>query len=388
MQINRSSLFLEVIEGLSKSHFISDGDIMGMAKEILYKSAHFLKIERVNAWTTSENEVYVHCLLAYDRKKDKFYQETSLNKEEFTDYFQHISKKDFLISNNARTEHYNKSILENYLIPNNIYSMIEVPIISGGKFKGILCFEQTGEPRIWTNDEQHFAIALTHLITLTIETEEKNKYRDELEKAFKEKTLMLNEMNHRVKNNLTIINALIKSESNRSLDNYHKDLFLNLQTKTFTLASLQDFTQVDKGLNEVEFNNFLRQLCQNINETYGYGLNVQIKYNLERLLIDSSKAMPCALIINELLTNCFKYAFSKEKVNNLVVELLKNFDNEIVITISDNGSGLPVNYDQKGNGYNLIYGLIEQIDGNLTVLSSEKGTSVHINFKTNPLPNV
>jgi two-component sensor histidine kinase len=376
MPLNRSSLFLEVIEGLSKNPHIGDGNIHKMAREILHKSSHFLKLERVNIWLTNENDQFMNCLLAYQRNADKYYQEPPLEKTSCPKYFAHISKNEFIISNNSQKEHCMEELLHNYLIPNDICAMIEVPIIMGGKLRGIICFENTSETRNWTNDEQHFGIALAHLITLTLENEEKNKYREELEKVVKEKSLLLNEMNHRLKNNLTIINALIKSELNKAKDAYHKALFMNLTNKTFTLSSLLDFTIESNGDNTVDLKLFTTKLFKNINETYGFELNVKSILNLSEVQIKEAKAMPCALILNEILVNCYKHAFKKNRENLIEISLNQNKDGVIKISIKDNGSGIPKVLKNRGMGIDSIEGLSDQIDAILGIDSSNKGTKI------------
>ncbi len=378
MALNRSSLFLEVIEGLSKNPNIGDGNIEKMASEILHKSSHFLKVERTNIWLTNENEPNFHCLLAYQRNTDLFYLESPLDKTKCPVYYSHLSKNEFIVSSDSRNEIFMNELLTEYLIPNGIYSMIEVPIIMGGKLRGIICFENTESKRNWTNDEQHFAIALAHLITLTLENEEKNTYREELEKVVKEKSLLLNEMNHRVKNNLTIINALIKSESNKAKDKFHKELFMSLTSKTFSLSSLLDFTIESNGENEVDLKSFINKLYRNINETYGHELNVASDINLKDVKIQETKAMPTALILNEIIVNCYKHAFNKLKANQIHISLKKTESDSIQIEIKDNGLGLPENYSQKGLGFDFIFGLCDQIDAKLSIETSMAGTCIKI----------
>ncbi len=380
MSSNRSSIFLEVIEGLSKSENISDGNILDMAKKILYSAAQFLKIQRVNAWLMDDAETKLVNLCTYDKLKDDYYVENDLLKEVFPIYFRHIRRNDIIISIEAQKEIFNNELVEAYLKPLDIKSMMEVPILSGGKFKGIICFEQTATTREWSNDEQHFAIALTQLLTLTLETNTKNKYRDELERLVNEKSILINEINHRVKNNLAIITALIRGEMNRSKDKYHKDLFENLLSKSFSLATLQSSMYQSKNYDQVNFSNFMRTLISNISQTYGHDKNVHIDATLGNIDIDISKAIPCSLIVNEILTNSFKYAFDNSKKNNLDIKITNQEKEKFLIQIVDNGIGLPNNYLERGTGFELIDNLIEQIDGQLDIKSSKKGTSVEIIF--------
>mgnify|MGYP002078973204 FL=1 len=359
---------------------IGEGNAEAMAKEILFSASHFLKINRVNAWLIDEDFSKLSCLSSYDRTTDLFSNERSLKKSDYPLYFNHISRTDIIISTKAQEEAFNSEILENYLIPNKICSMMEVPILSGGKFKGIVCFENTNEIRVWTNDEQHFALALTQLLILTLETKEKNIYRDELEKLVKEKSVLIAEINHRVKNNLAVITALIRNESFRVKDEYHKALFNNILLKTFSLSTLQHAIYNSQNYQEANFSEFIRTLVANMNDTYGHNLTIKLELDLEELNVEIDKAVPCSLIVNEILTNCYKYAFEKNRENILSIELHKNLNHHCELTIKDNGSGLPENYATNGTGFDLMEGLTDQIDGVLMVDSTTNGTTIKLIF--------
>jgi two-component sensor histidine kinase len=374
MPLNRSSVFLEVLENLSKSNYISEGNDVAMAKEILYSASHFLKIPRANAWLMNEDETALICLAAYDRNKDDFYSEGILKAVDLPLYFNHIRRNDIIISFEARKEEFNQELLDSYLIPHNIFSMMEVPILLSGEIRGIICFENTDEIRNWNNDEQHFALALTQLLSLTLETKEKNQYRAELEKLVKEKSVLIAEINHRVKNNLAVITALIRAESNRVKDDYHRELFNNILSKSFSLSTLQNAMYQSQNYNQANFSEFIRMLLGNMNDTYGYHKKVQITLDLEEVNINVSKAIPCSLIINEILTNCYKYAFKEDKENKLSLELKEPTENSYLIRIADNGPGLPEDYQNKGTGFELIEGLIDQVDGKMDIQTGPEGT--------------
>jgi hypothetical protein len=98
MKANHSSVFLEVIEKLSKSTSISEGDEQGIAKDILAKSTELLKIPRANAWLMNTDESEMTCLMSYIASTNTFQLESSLNRSELPIYFEHISKNDIIIS--------------------------------------------------------------------------------------------------------------------------------------------------------------------------------------------------------------------------------------------------------------------------------------------------
>ncbi len=380
MPFNRSSVFLEVIEGLSKSPHIYQGNDLEMAKKILYSGSQFLKIQRVNAWLMNREESKLISLCAYDKLRDEYFIEEDLSSDFFPIYFRHIQRNEIIISVEAQKELFNRELVEPYLKPLEIYSMMEVPILSAGKMKGIICFENTKDTREWTSDEQHFAIALTQLLTLTLETKEKNNYRDQLELMVSEKTTLIAEINHRVKNNLAIMTALIRGEMSKAKDDYHKELFENILSKSFSLATLQSTVYQSKNYDQVNFGDFLQTLLSNMNHTYGSEKNVKVESFFDEVNIAISKAIPCSLIVNEILTNSFKYAFEKSTDNVLTIKLGKTEEKACCIEISDNGKGLPSNYFEHGTGFELIESLTDQIDGKLEIDSDKAGTIIKLEF--------
>jgi two-component sensor histidine kinase len=380
MPFNRSSVFLEVVEGLSKSSHIYQGNDIEMAKNILYNGSQFLTLNRVNIWLLNQNGTKLKSFCSYDRGRNEYFLETDLSIESFPRYFQHIQRNDIIISVEAQNEPFNEELVDVYLKPLNICSMMEVPILSAGKLKGIICFEQTDEIREWTSAEQHFAVALTQLFTLTLETKEKNTYRQQLEQLVNEKSTLIAEINHRVKNNLAIITALIRGEMNKAKDDYHKDLFENILSKSFSLSTLQSTVYQSKNYDQVNFSDFLQTLISNMNQTYGSDKNVEVKTSFEKVYIEISKAIPCSLIVNEILTNSFKYAFQKSNTNILEVKLSKSDKKHCTIEILDNGKGLPTNYLLNGTGFELMESLTHQIDGNIDIDSTARGTKIKLEF--------
>jgi two-component sensor histidine kinase len=98
--------------------------------------------------------------------------------------------------------------------------------------------------------------------------------------------------------------------------------------------------------------------------------------NLSEVQIKEAKAMPCALILNEILVNCYKHAFKKNRENLIEISLNQNKDGVIKISIKDNGSGIPKILKNRGMGIDSIEGLSDQIDAILGIESSSNGTKI------------
>lgn len=372
MTFNRSSVFLEVIQNLSKNRSISDGDVVAMTKEILTLGSHFLKINRANAWMTHESNDSMKCVLAYDKKTQIYSIEPELKFSDLPVYFNHIMRNDIILSIDSRNDPFCKELLDTYLIPNNVYSMMEIPLIINSQFKGIICFEETADIREWTFDEQHFALALSQILIQTVENKEKNEYRKQLEILVQEKNFLLSEVNQRVKNNLAVLTSLIRTEANRSRDEYHKDIFDGVLLKTISLTNLVHSMYQTENFLDANFGQYVQQTISNIRETYGKQLDLQLELQIHPVHIEVNKAIPTSLIINEILVNFFKYGFKDSKDNLLSIELTEK-ENNLCLSIFSNGCTINKKDDSLSHSFEFIEGLVEQIEGNYSLTKEEKG---------------
>ena len=121
-------------------------------------------------------------LLAYDKKNNTFSNDISQVNDDLPKYFKFLKKNELNVSNDAISEPINAELLDSYIIPNKITSMIDVPLRSEGEMIGLICFEHTETPHVWTNDEKKFTQSLAQLLSLALETSKKKEYRIELEK--------------------------------------------------------------------------------------------------------------------------------------------------------------------------------------------------------------
>ncbi len=142
-----------------------------------------------------------------------------------------------------------------------------------------------------------------------------------------------------------------------------------------------------KNLSQVDFVEYIRDFIEAVNRSNNISegrvvLHVNMDIDKSNLKIDT--AIPCALILNELVSNCFKHAFPRERKGNIYLDLRKSELNECVIEIADDGVGMPDNINVKDSaslGLQLVAMLVEQIGGDLTILSNEKTTFI-VRFKS------
>lgn len=112
--------------------------------------------DRCNAWLFEKEQTKLVSLLSYNRSDHSFNQEVSLSNESLPNYFKFFRKNELIVSDNARNEPMNSELLEGYIKPNKVTSMIDVPLRSEGKMIGVICFEHTNENHSWSADEQKY----------------------------------------------------------------------------------------------------------------------------------------------------------------------------------------------------------------------------------------
>ena len=371
--------FIDVIEELSQSKNLHQGDVYSFSKEVLKTASTTLGCKRTNAWLFNDDMSVLRSIHSYDASTNSFKEEESLYKRDLPNYFNFLTKNKIIVSEDALSEKMNMELVEGYLVPNQIKSMIDVPLRSEGEMVGLICFEAVEEIHQWTNAEKKFTQSLAQLLSLAIETNKKNALREELEQMVKQKEVLLYEINHRVKNNMAVIIGLINLQKHKSKDDFHINLLQELKEKIHSMAVVQNHLHNNKSLVKVELSLYLEELINNLHRSYGHGKEITLRMNLNRAVIDISKGIPIGLIANEVLTNSFKYAFSEDEVGHQLVVNLFRRNREIVIQFSDNGVGFNPGLKQDGMGLELIRDLSKQIDGSYEI-KVDDGVTITITF--------
>ncbi|MCB0409034.1 MAG: GAF domain-containing protein [Flavobacteriales bacterium] len=371
--------FIETIEQLAKSENLRSGSIEKFTEELLKKSADLLNCQRTNAWLLNEANTELRNLKSYVHSADVFIDDETLHREDLPHYFFELTRNELIVSNVAREAKINKELVNIYIDPLNITSMIDVPLRAEGKMIGVICFEHVSTPHEWSINEQKFTLSVAQLLSLALETHSKNEYQKELEKSLHEKELLIKEINHRVKNNLSIIISLLNIQKNRAKDDYHNELFTEVINKVFSMSSVQHQLHNSGRITDLPLTFFVKDIVENLNEVYT-NHNVKIDYHTnDEININIDKAIPFGLIVNEIITNSFKYAFNNIDNPSISVTITKNNGNA-VINLKDNGVGFDENKIKKGAGLGLIFDLADQLDGKVEAKKGN-GTEYTISFQ-------
>lgn len=211
----------------------------------------------------------------------------------------------------------------------------------------------------------------------------KRKRADEMIAAsLHEKEVLLKEVHHRVKNNLQVTSSLLSLESRYITDKQALEAFKDCRNRIRSMALVHERLHMRTNPSRVNFAEYIRDLVKQLFTSYGVlGGAVRCRFDLEDLLLDIEKAIPCGLIINELFTNCIKYAFDGSKCGEINISL-KAVDGTIKLIISDNGKGIQKNIDSKNSkslGLILVHSLVRQLRGRIEI-STDMGTRFSLTF--------
>jgi PAS domain S-box-containing protein len=210
---------------------------------------------------------------------------------------------------------------------------------------------------------------------------EKQQASEEIRESLKEKEILLKEIHHRVKNNMQVISSILNLQSSYVEDKNTLLILQESRDRIRSMAMIHESLYKRDDFSSIDFSGYIDNLVQNLVSSYQVGQKIKINKDLQRVSIDLDQAIPCGLLVNEVITNSLKYGWDEEGTGNINIALKKE-DNTITIEIGDDGRGLPEEFDLIKSdtlGLQLIITLVEQLDGQLSVDIS-KGTKYLIKF--------
>ena len=203
--------------------------------------------------------------------------------------------------------------------------------------------------------------------TLDKKVEEKTK---EISKSLEEKEILLKEIHHRVKNNLALTISLLELQEDEIEDEKTKKVLIDIIERIHTMELLHRKLYESPNLNKISLKSYVIDLIEAISQTYDKQKKVNISFDIRNIDLDIETAMPYGLILNELVTNAFKYAFKNQKNPKLQITISKQEDEKILLIVKDSGKGLTGDFSRIANetlGLRLINMIVKyQLMGNIT----------------------
>ncbi|ADL58222.1 PAS domain S-box protein [Methanothermobacter marburgensis] len=207
----------------------------------------------------------------------------------------------------------------------------------------------------------------------------RKEYEERLRSSLREKEALLREVHHRVKNNFQIISSLINLQLSEIQD---PAPLLDLQSRVQSMALVHELLYESEDITSIDMRRYIERLTSSILDSY-HAAGIELNVSAKDVTLPIETAVPLGLIINELITNSVKYAFSEG--GEITVELESEGD-DFILTISDNGVGFPPDFvleESDSLGLKLVSGLVDQLDGDLEV-DMEDGTQFRVRFSVVP----
>ncbi|WP_424359367.1 sensor histidine kinase [Methanocella sp. MCL-LM] len=220
------------------------------------------------------------------------------------------------------------------------------------------------------------------MVVSFLDITERRQAEDRIKASLLEKEVLLKEVHHRVKNNLQIISSLLSLQAGKIIDSRDVDLFKESQSRVRSMALVHEKLYRSEDLSLINLQEYVEGIIENLNATYGVRTDViKTTVDIRNLYINLDKGIPCGLIINELVTNCYKHAFPDGRKGEVAICMSIEAGN-YVLTVTDNGVGLPDGFDVtrlSSLGIQLISTLTAQLRGTISI-TAEPGSSFKIVF--------
>ncbi len=213
---------------------------------------------------------------------------------------------------------------------------------------------------------------------------ERKQAEEQTKRSLVEKEVLLRELHHRVKNNMQIIASLLSLQARYLDDEQVKKLYRDSLDRIRSMMLIHERLYTSGNFAQIDFSEYVKDLARGLFRSYGIAHgDVDLEVDIHQVAIDMNAAVPCGLIINELVSNSLKHAFPAGRRGKIAIRMQAQDPARYSLIVSDDGVGLPADLDYRQTqtlGLHLVNTLVEQLEGRLD-LRKEPGTQWRIEFK-------
>jgi PAS domain S-box-containing protein len=219
-------------------------------------------------------------------------------------------------------------------------------------------------------------------IAVDITNEKKNQ--EMIEESLEEKETLLMEIHHRVKNNLAVVSGMMQLQAMKETDEKIQEKLFASTSRIKTMSTIHELLYKSASFSDLKLADDIELLIERITKTYNASVDLETTFDLEPVELNINQAVPCSLIVNEVITNVLKHAYDDGDKGTLTI-VLKEDNGSVELVINDDGRGLPDNFDEYEHngtlGLELIKILTSQLDGTYTYKNLEKGAQFKLTFE-------
>lgn len=287
------------------------------------------------------------------------------------------NRKPYMTNDVTQSEHFYGELAEGFTTRN----LICVPLINReNEVIGVIqSLNRRNNKDFNAHDIPVFQALAAH-VTIAIQ---RTRYIDYLHLRLKEKDVIATEMNHRVKNNLLALTTMLNIELRNNEDEHLKKVISNIQKRVKSMYELHEMLVESDLEKSVQLDLYLKQISEKIHESMSFILSdAAIEFKGDSIQVNQEQALRCGLIVNELLINIYKHAFSKDDEEQKIEITLSQYDESVKLRVSDNGVGLPEDFKFGKNdsvGMWIVEELLEKLGAEVNI-ESKDGTRFTITF--------
>jgi PAS domain S-box-containing protein len=212
---------------------------------------------------------------------------------------------------------------------------------------------------------------------------ERRRAEEQIKASLQEKEVLLKEVQHRVKNNLQIISSLLNLQSKYINDPHALQMFIDSQNRVKSMALIHDILFQSRDIANIDFAEYIKTISVQLFRSYGaYSKKIDLVINVNDILLDVNTAIPCGLIVTELISNSLKYAFIDGRDGTISIDFSKTCNDALMLIVSDNGIGFCDNVageNIQSLGLKLVVALVNQLAGTVEI-DHAHGTTFTITF--------
>jgi two-component sensor histidine kinase len=356
---------LEELNSLSKIHFLKPNDIDAIMEDFAKRILLCLRMERMNVWLFNHDHTALISIGEYDTRTKQFLKNSILLEKDYPTYFKALVANEIIIAEDIRTHPFTKEFSKDYAPEHDIYTLLDIPLRISGELIGVMCYEKTGNQKQFTKDEVKFCLSVSFVMASNLESRKRRVVQEKLEKALHEKDLLLKEINHRVKNNFSILISLMRLRKARVTSEESKALLEEYEQRIFSMLKIHDMLEKSNEFSQINLSEYIKALVVEFRITYpqiNHNFKVDVRYIA--FLISTKKAIHLGLIISEILLNSIKYASTESKDYEVLISLKQDKEHEVELKIGDNGPGFDFNdlSSKQTLGLELIKDLADSLD--------------------------
>lgn len=356
---------IDELNDISKLANLDTKDIDSLMLEIGLRIIAILKIERINVWLFNEDNSNIKSLSEYDLRTKKFSKDTIIPRTISPKYFESIERNQILIVTDVYKSAFTTELINSYLIPFNIVSLMDIPLRISGELVGVICFEKTGNiPKNFTEKEQSFGLSISLILASILEAklnkEVKRKLKNLLDENIQlkaEKKILSNEIADRSTISLQLFNHIIDNLKNCNPNLLSDEYSFYIEKYLSRIFTINEIITKNSEGNSILFKKFLFEIINHFKITNS-AFNNAIKSFIDddQAFIDYRKALNIGVIIFEIIENSLSYSFTNEHDFLLIISLTKRENQQICLTIGDNGNQFDFTQKlkEKAIGLNLI----------------------------------